>query len=149
MIENKDVGVILDDYTNILFTKFQSDLLSIEVIVLFIVELEEGVYAVCFYNLSCRFAELPWQCPARCMSSSAGKRSRVMQSSFPVLDLPLHPIQHHIYEANLRNSTACHKKCVVFTSAQMLFRFHRLIIFAILHMLLCRLYKVYWFIIHG
>ncbi|XP_004068105.1 methylcrotonoyl-CoA carboxylase beta chain, mitochondrial [Oryzias latipes] len=58
-----------------------------------------------------RFAELPWQCAARCMSSSSGKRSRVMQSSFPVLDLPLHPIQHHIYEANLRNSTACHKKC--------------------------------------
>ncbi|KAF6724310.1 putative methylcrotonoyl-CoA carboxylase beta chain, mitochondrial [Oryzias melastigma] len=56
-----------------------------------------------------RFSELPWQCPVRCMSSSAGKR-RAVHSSFPVLNLPLHPIQHHVYEANLRNSNACLKK---------------------------------------
>uniref|UniRef100_A0A1A7Z6I9 methylcrotonoyl-CoA carboxylase n=2 Tax=Iconisemion striatum TaxID=60296 RepID=A0A1A7Z6I9_9TELE len=56
-----------------------------------------------------RFAEQHWQCSVRCMSSTARER-KVLRSVFPVLDLPLHPIQRHVYEANLRHSIALHKK---------------------------------------
>uniref|UniRef100_A0A7N8WY68 methylcrotonoyl-CoA carboxylase n=1 Tax=Mastacembelus armatus TaxID=205130 RepID=A0A7N8WY68_9TELE len=38
------------------------------------------------------------------------KKKRSLRSAFPVLDLPLQPIHQHVYEANLRNSNACHEK---------------------------------------
>ncbi|XP_061594586.1 methylcrotonoyl-CoA carboxylase beta chain, mitochondrial-like [Cololabis saira] len=60
-----------------------------------------------------RFAEQHWQGSVRCMSSTVGKR-RALRGLFPVLDLPLQPIQRHVYEANLRNSIACHKKYTEF-----------------------------------
>ncbi|XP_072245076.1 methylcrotonoyl-CoA carboxylase beta chain, mitochondrial [Leuresthes tenuis] len=60
-----------------------------------------------------RFAEQRWQCSVRCMSSVVGKK-RALRSAFPVLDLPLQPIHHHVYEANLRNSNSCHKKYTEF-----------------------------------
>ncbi|XP_028259556.1 methylcrotonoyl-CoA carboxylase beta chain, mitochondrial isoform X2 [Parambassis ranga] len=56
-----------------------------------------------------RFAEQRWKCSVRWMSSAAGRR-RALRSAFPVLDLPLQPIQRHVYEGNLRNSSACLKK---------------------------------------
>ncbi|CAK6982098.1 methylcrotonoyl-coenzyme A carboxylase 2 [Scomber scombrus] len=56
-----------------------------------------------------RQAEQRLQCSVRCMSSAAKKR-RSLPSAFPVLDLPLQPIQQHVYEANLRNSNTCHNK---------------------------------------
>lgn len=56
-------------------------------------------------------AEQGWQCQVRRMSSAARKR-RSLRSAFPVLKQPLQPIQRHVYEANLRNSNACHKKFV-------------------------------------
>ncbi|KAM9383806.1 LOW QUALITY PROTEIN: biotin-dependent 3-methylcrotonyl-coenzyme A carboxylase beta1 subunit [Pholidichthys leucotaenia] len=60
-----------------------------------------------------RFVERHWQCSVRSMSSSTGTR-RVLRSTFPVLDLPLQPIHRHVYEANLRNSSACCKKYAEF-----------------------------------
>lgn len=48
------------------------------------------------------------------MSSAAGKR-RALPSAFPVLDQPLKPIHQHVYEANLRNSSACLKKYTEFS----------------------------------
>ncbi|XP_037553862.1 methylcrotonoyl-coenzyme A carboxylase 2 [Nematolebias whitei] len=56
-----------------------------------------------------RFAGQGWQCSVRCMSSAV-RRRKALRSAFPVLDLPLQPIQRHVYEANLRNSHACLKK---------------------------------------
>ncbi|CAJ1061178.1 methylcrotonoyl-coenzyme A carboxylase 2 [Xyrichtys novacula] len=56
-----------------------------------------------------RLAEQRSQCPVRCMSSVAQKK-RSLRSAFPVLKQPLVPIQKHVYEANVRNSNACHKK---------------------------------------
>ncbi|XP_028301235.1 methylcrotonoyl-CoA carboxylase beta chain, mitochondrial isoform X1 [Gouania willdenowi] len=56
-----------------------------------------------------RFIEQNWKCSFRCASSAARKRTS-LRSAFPVLDLPLQPIQRHVYEANLRNSYACLKK---------------------------------------
>uniref|UniRef100_A0A3Q2ED15 methylcrotonoyl-CoA carboxylase n=1 Tax=Cyprinodon variegatus TaxID=28743 RepID=A0A3Q2ED15_CYPVA len=39
------------------------------------------------------------------------KRNRkALRSAFPVLERPLQPIQRHVYEANLRNSSACQRK---------------------------------------
>uniref|UniRef100_A0A671VSA7 methylcrotonoyl-CoA carboxylase n=1 Tax=Sparus aurata TaxID=8175 RepID=A0A671VSA7_SPAAU len=35
-----------------------------------------------------------------------------LRSAFPVLEQPLQPIHQHVYESNLRNSIACHKKYV-------------------------------------
>ncbi|XP_073332569.1 biotin-dependent 3-methylcrotonyl-coenzyme A carboxylase beta1 subunit [Pagrus major] len=58
-----------------------------------------------------RLAEQRWHCSARCMSSAARQR-RALRSAFPVLEQPLQPIHQHVYEANLRNSNACHKKYV-------------------------------------
>ncbi|XP_041790786.1 methylcrotonoyl-coenzyme A carboxylase 2 isoform X1 [Chelmon rostratus] len=58
-----------------------------------------------------RLAEQRWQCSVRCMSSAA-RRRRALRSAFPVLEQPLQPIHRHVYEANLRNSNACHKKYV-------------------------------------
>ncbi|CAB1446669.1 unnamed protein product [Pleuronectes platessa] len=58
-----------------------------------------------------RLTEQRWRCSVRCMSSVA-KRRRSLPSAFPVLELPLQPIQRHVYEANLRNSNACHKKFI-------------------------------------
>ncbi|KAK2835155.1 hypothetical protein Q5P01_015639 [Channa striata] len=55
-----------------------------------------------------RAAEQLWQCSTRRVSSTARKR-RTPQSAFPVLEQPLHPIQRHVYEANLQNSNACQK----------------------------------------
>ncbi|XP_007543178.1 methylcrotonoyl-CoA carboxylase beta chain, mitochondrial [Poecilia formosa] len=43
--------------------------------------------------------------------SVAAKR-KALRSSFPVLELPLLPIQRHVYEANLRNSRACQNKYI-------------------------------------
>lgn len=62
------------------------------------------------YSLS----EQGWQCQVRRMSSAA-RRRRSLRSAFPVLKQPLQPIQRHVYEANLRNSNACHKKFVELT----------------------------------
>uniref|UniRef100_A0A671VVN2 methylcrotonoyl-CoA carboxylase n=2 Tax=Sparus aurata TaxID=8175 RepID=A0A671VVN2_SPAAU len=56
-------------------------------------------------------AEQHWHCSVRCMSSAARKR-RALRSAFPVLEQPLQPIHQHVYESNLRNSIACHKKYV-------------------------------------
>ncbi|KAK5616339.1 hypothetical protein CRENBAI_014033 [Crenichthys baileyi] len=56
-----------------------------------------------------RLAGQRWQFSARCVSSAPAKRI-ALHSAFPVLKLPLLPIQHHVYEANLRNSNACQKK---------------------------------------
>ncbi|XP_017294898.1 methylcrotonoyl-coenzyme A carboxylase 2 [Kryptolebias marmoratus] len=56
-----------------------------------------------------RFAEQGRQRSLRCWSSAVGKR-KALPSAFPVLDLPLQPIQRHVFEANLRNSNACLKK---------------------------------------
>uniref|UniRef100_A0A7N8YKS9 methylcrotonoyl-CoA carboxylase n=1 Tax=Mastacembelus armatus TaxID=205130 RepID=A0A7N8YKS9_9TELE len=50
-----------------------------------------------------------WQRSVRRMSSVV-KKKRSLRSAFPVLDLPLQPIHQHVYEANLRNSNACHEK---------------------------------------
>ncbi|PWA21264.1 hypothetical protein CCH79_00009521, partial [Gambusia affinis] len=41
---------------------------------------------------------------------SAAVKRKALRSSFPVLELPLLPIQRHVYEANLRNSRACQNK---------------------------------------
>ncbi|KAM3875691.1 methylcrotonoyl-CoA carboxylase beta chain, mitochondrial [Diretmus argenteus] len=43
---------------------------------------------------------------------STGKRGRALPSAFPVLDQPLQPFHQHVYEANLRNSTACQNRYV-------------------------------------
>ncbi|XP_022603290.1 methylcrotonoyl-CoA carboxylase beta chain, mitochondrial-like [Seriola dumerili] len=61
-----------------------------------------------------RLTEQRWQCSVRCMSSAAEKR-RSLRSAFPVLEQPLQPIHQHVYEANLRNSYACHKKFIEFS----------------------------------
>ncbi|XP_038150931.1 methylcrotonoyl-coenzyme A carboxylase 2 [Cyprinodon tularosa] len=53
-----------------------------------------------------RFAE-PFS--VRYASSEAGNR-KALRSAFPVLERPLQPIQRHVYEANLRNSSACQRK---------------------------------------
>ncbi|XP_076583264.1 biotin-dependent 3-methylcrotonyl-coenzyme A carboxylase beta1 subunit [Chaetodon auriga] len=58
-----------------------------------------------------RLSEPRWQCSVRWMSS-AGRKRRALRSAFPVLEQPLQPIHRHVYEANLRNSNACHKKYV-------------------------------------
>ncbi|XP_034440133.1 methylcrotonoyl-coenzyme A carboxylase 2 [Hippoglossus hippoglossus] len=58
-----------------------------------------------------RLTEQRWTCSVRCMSSVV-KRRKSLPSAFPVLELPLQPIQQHVYEANLRNSNACHKKFI-------------------------------------
>ncbi|XP_039984662.1 methylcrotonoyl-coenzyme A carboxylase 2 isoform X2 [Xiphias gladius] len=58
-----------------------------------------------------RLAEQRWKSSVRCMSSAARKR-RPLRSAFPVLEQPLQPIHQHVYEANLRNSNACHKKFI-------------------------------------
>ncbi|XP_034002774.1 methylcrotonoyl-coenzyme A carboxylase 2 isoform X2 [Trematomus bernacchii] len=65
-----------------------------------------------------RLAEQRWQCSVRCMSSAA-KRKRSLHSAFPVLEQPLQPIQQHVYEANLQNSNACHKKYIELTDKAM------------------------------
>ncbi|KAI9517656.1 hypothetical protein NQZ68_004878 [Dissostichus eleginoides] len=65
-----------------------------------------------------RLAEQRWQCSVRCMSSAA-KRKRSLHSAFPVLEQPLQPIQQHVYEANLQNSNACHKKYTELTDKAM------------------------------
>uniref|UniRef100_A0A3Q3M154 methylcrotonoyl-CoA carboxylase n=1 Tax=Mastacembelus armatus TaxID=205130 RepID=A0A3Q3M154_9TELE len=56
-----------------------------------------------------RLVEQRWQRSVRRMSSVV-KKKRSLRSAFPVLDLPLQPIHQHVYEANLRNSNACHEK---------------------------------------
>nr|XP_046248266.1 methylcrotonoyl-coenzyme A carboxylase 2 [Scatophagus argus] len=58
-----------------------------------------------------RLAEQRWHCSVRCMSSAPRKR-KALRSAFPVLEQPLQPIHQHVYEANVRNSNACHKKYV-------------------------------------
>ncbi|KAM6921402.1 putative methylcrotonoyl-CoA carboxylase beta chain, mitochondrial [Xenentodon cancila] len=60
-----------------------------------------------------RSAEQHWRCSVRCMSSTVGKR-RAARSIFPVLDLPLQPVQRHVLEANLSHSDACLKKYTEF-----------------------------------
>uniref|UniRef100_A0AAQ5Z794 methylcrotonoyl-CoA carboxylase n=1 Tax=Amphiprion ocellaris TaxID=80972 RepID=A0AAQ5Z794_AMPOC len=42
-------------------------------------------------------------------------RNKTLPSAFPVLDQPLKPIHQHVYEANLRNSSACLKKYTEFS----------------------------------
>ncbi|XP_012706545.2 methylcrotonoyl-coenzyme A carboxylase 2 [Fundulus heteroclitus] len=56
-----------------------------------------------------RFAERRWPSSVRRASSATGKRPAV-RSAFPLLERPLQAIQRHVYEANLRNSSACQKK---------------------------------------
>ncbi|XP_019132886.2 methylcrotonoyl-CoA carboxylase beta chain, mitochondrial [Larimichthys crocea] len=56
-------------------------------------------------------AERRWRCSVRCMSSAA-RRRRSLRSAFPVLEKPLQLIHRHVYEANLQNSNACHKKYI-------------------------------------
>ncbi|XP_019959678.2 methylcrotonoyl-CoA carboxylase beta chain, mitochondrial [Paralichthys olivaceus] len=63
------------------------------------------------YRCMTRLTEQRWKCSVRCMSSVA-KRRKSLHSAFPVLDLPLQPIHQHVYEANLRNSSACYKKFI-------------------------------------
>ncbi|XP_071753819.2 methylcrotonoyl-CoA carboxylase beta chain, mitochondrial isoform X1 [Centroberyx gerrardi] len=58
-----------------------------------------------------RSGEQCGQCPVRCMGS-VSRRRRALPSAFPVLQQPLQLIHQHVYEANLRNSTACHHKYV-------------------------------------
>uniref|UniRef100_A0A8D3BAE8 methylcrotonoyl-CoA carboxylase n=1 Tax=Scophthalmus maximus TaxID=52904 RepID=A0A8D3BAE8_SCOMX len=58
-----------------------------------------------------RLAEQRLRCSVRCMSSAA-KRRKPLPSAFPVLESPLQPIHQHVYEVNVRNSDACHKKFV-------------------------------------
>ncbi|KAK1897049.1 Methylcrotonoyl-CoA carboxylase beta chain mitochondrial [Dissostichus eleginoides] len=70
------------------------------------------------YRCIVRLAEQRWQCSVRCMSSAA-KRKRSLHSAFPVLEQPLQPIQQHVYEANLQNSNACHKKYTELTDKAM------------------------------
>ncbi|XP_037326350.2 methylcrotonoyl-coenzyme A carboxylase 2 isoform X1 [Pungitius pungitius] len=53
-----------------------------------------------------RPAEHHWQCSVRSVSC-AGRKRKALRSAFMVLEQPLQPIQHHVYEANLRNSNAC------------------------------------------
>ncbi|KAJ0032579.1 hypothetical protein NQD34_002660 [Periophthalmus magnuspinnatus] len=55
-----------------------------------------------------------WQC-CSCFMSTSVKGRKSLPSAFPVLNLPLQPIHQHVYEANLRNSTACHKKYVEYS----------------------------------
>ncbi|XP_054459529.1 methylcrotonoyl-coenzyme A carboxylase 2 [Anoplopoma fimbria] len=50
-----------------------------------------------------------WRCSVRSMSSAVRKRTS-LRSAFPVLEQPLEPIHHRVYEANLQNSKACHNK---------------------------------------
>ncbi|XP_038571077.1 methylcrotonoyl-coenzyme A carboxylase 2 [Micropterus salmoides] len=66
------------------------------------------------YRCMARLVEQRWQCSVRCMSSVSMKR-RALRSAFPVLEQPLQPIQRHVYEANLQNSNACHKKYMELT----------------------------------
>ncbi|XP_045911905.1 methylcrotonoyl-coenzyme A carboxylase 2 isoform X3 [Micropterus dolomieu] len=66
------------------------------------------------YRCMARLVEQRWQCSVRCMSSASRKR-RALRSAFPVLEQPLQPIQRHVYEANLRNSNAYHKKYMELT----------------------------------
>ncbi|XP_029286280.1 LOW QUALITY PROTEIN: methylcrotonoyl-CoA carboxylase beta chain, mitochondrial [Cottoperca gobio] len=58
-----------------------------------------------------RHHRLAEQCSVRCMSSAA-RRPRALHSAFPVLEQPLQSIHQHVYEANLRNSNACHKRYI-------------------------------------
>ncbi|TMS20529.1 Methylcrotonoyl-CoA carboxylase beta chain, mitochondrial [Larimichthys crocea] len=44
--------------------------------------------------------------------SSAARKRRSLRSAFPVLEKPLQLIHRHVYEANLQNSNACHKKYI-------------------------------------
>ncbi|KAG7242278.1 hypothetical protein INR49_023953 [Caranx melampygus] len=64
--------------------------------------------------LGLRLAEQRWPCSVRYVSSAA-RRRKSLRSAFPVLEQPLQPIHRHVYEANLRNSYACHKKFEEFT----------------------------------
>ncbi|XP_069581280.1 biotin-dependent 3-methylcrotonyl-coenzyme A carboxylase beta1 subunit [Brachyistius frenatus] len=66
------------------------------------------------HRCTVRFVEQRWLRSVRCMSSTVGRR-RALRSAFPVLDLPLQPVHQHVYEANLRNSSACHKKYTEFS----------------------------------
>ncbi|XP_067086619.1 methylcrotonoyl-coenzyme A carboxylase 2 isoform X1 [Osmerus mordax] len=50
--------------------------------------------------------------PARSMGT--GTRRKRPPSAFPVLEEKLQPIHTHVYEANLRNSTACQQRYVTF-----------------------------------
>ncbi|XP_063748397.1 methylcrotonoyl-coenzyme A carboxylase 2 isoform X2 [Eleginops maclovinus] len=70
------------------------------------------------YRCIVRLAEQRWQCSVRRMSSAA-KRRRSLHSAFPVLKQPLQPIHQHVYEANVRNSNACHKKLMELTDKAM------------------------------
>ncbi|XP_035503723.2 methylcrotonoyl-coenzyme A carboxylase 2 isoform X2 [Scophthalmus maximus] len=63
------------------------------------------------FRCATRLAEQRLRCSVRCMSSAA-KRRKPLPSAFPVLESPLQPIHQHVYEANVRNSDACHKKFV-------------------------------------
>ncbi|XP_033476581.2 methylcrotonoyl-CoA carboxylase beta chain, mitochondrial-like [Epinephelus lanceolatus] len=63
------------------------------------------------YRCMLRLAERRWQCSVRCMSAAA-RRRRALHSAFPVLEQPLLPIHQQMYETNLRNSNACHKKFI-------------------------------------
>lgn len=58
-----------------------------------------------------RLVSQPWHGSVRCMSSMAVKR-KALRSAFPVMDVPVQPLHRHVYEANLRNSEACHQKLV-------------------------------------
>ncbi|CAN9500290.1 unnamed protein product [Ophioblennius macclurei] len=55
-----------------------------------------------------RLVKQRWACSVRFMTSTA--RRNLLRSSFPVLDLPILPLHRHVYEANIRNSVACHQK---------------------------------------
>ncbi|XP_037625428.1 methylcrotonoyl-coenzyme A carboxylase 2 isoform X1 [Sebastes umbrosus] len=61
-----------------------------------------------------RLAEQCWQCSVRSMSSAARKK-KALRSAFPVLEQPLQPEHQRVYEANLRNSDACHNKYIEFS----------------------------------
>lgn len=58
------------------------------------------------YRCIIRAAE---RCSVRSVSSAVGKR-RALPSAFPVLEQPLQSDHQLVYEANLRNSKACHNQ---------------------------------------
>ncbi|XP_068445815.1 methylcrotonoyl-coenzyme A carboxylase 2 [Clinocottus analis] len=61
------------------------------------------------YRCIIRPAERCCRCSVRSVSSAAGKR-KALPSAFPVLEQPLLADHRRVYEANLRNSDACHNQ---------------------------------------
>uniref|UniRef100_A0A8C2ZYC8 methylcrotonoyl-CoA carboxylase n=1 Tax=Cyclopterus lumpus TaxID=8103 RepID=A0A8C2ZYC8_CYCLU len=67
-----------------------------------------GDHCLYWSPVCCRPAERCWRCSVRSVSSAVKRKA--LPSAFPVLEQPLQSDHHRVYEANLRNSNACHNQ---------------------------------------